>query len=215
MMPMRLSHQRQRVRCLVALFSGVIFLSAAWGCASSAGGMGGRGGGGGGGGLETTMLTSVDLVQMTAAMARSLLASGIDFRGSAAEGNPFIIVTDRVVNRTNHIIETGEKELFLTKLRVLLNQQPALKAEGVIFVARPDELSIYSELPANPEMPTPQFQGPTHALTATFATLTNIDRQQRTDTYECAFQLQELKSRLIVWEDAYTVRYSTARGKMW
>lgn len=191
--------------------SAVLLSLGGMGCASSASAPGRAGGDA----LQTTMLTSVDLVQMTDAMARSLMGSGIDFSRGGEDGEQFIIVTDRVVNRTNHIIERGEKELFLQKLRVLLNQQGVLRAAGVVFVARPDELSVYSEMPTDGEMRAEKFQGPTHALTATFATLTKVSRQGRDDTYECAFQLQELKSRLIVWEDAYTVRYAITRGKIW
>ncbi len=199
-------------RGCVVLFAGIVCLLV-MGCAASSSSNPHRNGSGGR--LETTMLTSVDLVRMTDAMARSLVASGIDFqyRENSAPDNRFIIVTYRVVNRTNHIIEAGEKELFLNRLRTLLNQQGVLRAEGVVFVARPDELSVYSEPMGDAE--SKNSTGPTHALTATFATLTNVDRQHRADSYECAFQLQELKTRQIVWEDAYTVEYSTGRGKMW
>ncbi len=146
---------------------------------------------------------------MTDQMSESLLASDINFSSE----KPFIIVADRVVNRTSQIMEQGEKQLFLTKLRATLNQNKTLKNAGVIFVARPDELSQYSEdIPADS---TVKHLGPTHALTATFTSLTNVDRTIRDDSYLCSFQLQNLKSREIVWEDAYTVRYAVHRGKMW
>jgi len=149
--------------------------------------------------LQTTMLTSVDLVRMTDDMAVSLLNSGVDLKDR-------IVVTDRVVNRTNHIIDTGEKELFLAKLRVTLAQNPTIQAMGVAFVARPDEL---------PEIaPQGTGQGPTHALTATFYTLTQVTRSLRDDAYACAFQLQDLRTREVVWEDAYEVRYVVERGKL-
>ena len=156
--------------------------------------------------IQTTMLGSVDLVRMTDQMAASLLSSDVDF-----ENQPFIIVTDRVVNRTNHIIDQGEKEHFLVRLRSILNQNESLGSAGVTFVARPDEMSEWSV--AMREDQAEAAQGPTHALTATFTTLTNVDRTIREDTYECAFQLQDLRSREVVWEDAYEVRYAVRRGK--
>ena len=149
--------------------------------------------------LQTTMLTSVDLVRMTDEMAVSLLNSGVELKDR-------IVVTDRVVNRTNHIIDAGEKELFLAKLRVTLAQNPTIQAMGVVFVARPDEL---------PEIaPQGKGAGPTHALTATFYTLTQVTRSLREDAYACAFQLQDLRTREVVWEDAYEVRYAVERGKL-
>ena len=161
--------------------------------------------------IDNTSLTSIDLVRMTDQMAASLIASGII--DTSTPENQLIIVADRVVNRTNQIIDAGEKQLFLTKLRATLNENPSLKKRGIIFVARPDELSQFSEpIPDNTNV---KHRGPTHALTAVFNTLTNVDRTERDETYECDFQLQNLKTRKIEWEDAYTVRYVVKRGKVW
>ena len=150
----------------------------------------------------TTMLNSVDLVRTTDLMAGSLLASDVDLGGK-------VIVTDRVVNRTNHMMPQGERELFLVRLRAALAQNEDLRRAGVVFVARPDELTDFTAPPPEDA----QGSGPTHALTATFRTLTNITRLERDDYYECAFQLQDLRTRAIVWEDAYNVRYAVERGK--
>lgn len=163
--------------------------------------------------IDNTTLTSIDLVRMTDQMSTSLIASGI-IDASTPE-KPFIIVADRVVNRTSQIIDVGEKQLFLTKLRATLNQNPYLKKQGVIFVARPDELSQFSEPISENSSINKKYLGPTHALTAVFTTLTNVDRTERDETYECDFQLQNLKTRKIQWEDAYTVRYVVKRGKVW
>lgn len=148
---------------------------------------------------QTTMLTSVDLVRMTDQMAVSLLNSGLDLSGA-------IVVTDRVVNRTNHLIDEGERELFLAKLRVTLAENETIRGMGVVFVARPDELSELS--------PAGTGRGPTHALTAVFYTLTEVTRSFRGDHYACAFQLQDLVTREVVWEDAYETRYVVERGRI-
>lgn len=155
--------------------------------------------------LETTMLDSVDLQRMTDQMVASLLTTkDLNLKSS-------VIVTDRVVNRTNHLMHPGEKELFLTRLRSHLAQVESLKNLDVVFVARPDEVSAYS--PSQYENNISPEAGPTHVLTATFRTLTNVTRSIRSDYYECAFQLTELKSRRIVWEDAYNVEYAVSRSK--
>lgn len=156
--------------------------------------------------IDTTLLDGVDLVRMTDQMAASLISSDIDFTTER-----FVIVADRVVNRSNHIMDIGEREHFLVRLRSLLNQNESLRGAGVVFVARPDEVSSFSE-PISPEQ-ADQVIGPTHALTATFLTLTTVDRTMREDRYECAFQLQHLASREVIWEDAYGVRYAVQRGR--
>lgn len=151
---------------------------------------------------ETTMLGSVDLVRMTDRMSASLLAADVLDEG-------MVIATDRVVNRTNHIMHEGEREHFLVRLRAHLAQNESLRDAGVTFVARPDEVSQF----ARPADSGDRGKGPTHALTATFLSLTHVTRQLREDLYECAFQLQDLRSREIIWEDAYGVEYSVSRGK--
>lgn len=152
--------------------------------------------------VETTMLESVDLVRMTDQMAESLLSSEVALIG-------IVVVTDRVVNRTNHLMRPGEKELFLNKLRATLGRVDSLRQAGVVFVARPDELTEFHPAPGVPG----RQSGPTHALTATFYSLTLVDRRHREDTYECAFQLQDLATRRIIWEDAYEVSYAVQRGR--
>lgn len=166
--------------------------------------------------INTTLLDSVDLVRMSDLMSESLLASDVDLSQA-------VIVTDRVVNRTNHIMPIGEKEHFLARLRVTLAQTGVARQRGVVFVARPDETSAFTApLPAdasttaehNPSDGRPPGPGPSHALTATFYTLTNVDRMVRTDTYECGFQLLNLRTRQVEWEDAYRVDYAVARGRL-
>lgn len=166
--------------------------------------------------INTTLLDSVDLIRMSDQMAESLLASDVDLTSA-------VIVTDRVVNRTNHIMPIGEKEHFLARLRVTLAQTGLARERGVVFVARPDEMSQFSPPLAASHDPAPADEdddglapgpGPTHALTATFYTLTNVDRTVRTDVYECGFQLLNLRTRRVEWEDAYRVDYAVTRGKL-
>lgn len=155
--------------------------------------------------VQTTLLSSVDLQRMTDEMAASLIAADL-----GSDLSEMVIVTDRVVNRTNHIMEQGEKELFLVNLRQHLMASKALSDRGARFVARPDELTPYTG--AVPEGAGAEV-GPSHALTATFRTLTNVDRFVREDAYVAAFQLTELQTSRIVWEDAYRVRYAVERGR--
>ncbi|MFG0329993.1 MAG: hypothetical protein ACF8PN_08860 [Phycisphaerales bacterium] len=150
----------------------------------------------------TTMLRSVDLVRMTDLMAESLIASDVEIMNA-------VIVADRVVNRTNHIMEPGEKELFVARLRRMLNESETLAVANVRFVAAADDLADLTEAPGEDATGV----GPTHALTATFRTLTTVTRRVRDDAYVCAFQLQNLRTREVVWEDAYEVRFAVERGK--
>lgn len=158
---------------------------------------------------QTMMLGSFDLEAMTNKMAASLISSGALKPG-------MVIVADRVVNRTSQIIDQNEKQLFVRQLRALLIANRDLLHEGVTFVASPDELSQYTAPPpvrtAEDQKSGKPYPGPTHALTSTFLTLTHVDRSERSDFYDCTFQLEDLKTRAIVWEDTYQVKYIAPRG---
>ncbi len=148
----------------------------------------------------TTRLTSVDLERMTGAMAESLLASDVPLQDT-------VIVVDRVVNRTNHIIEPGEKELYLARLRRILFEAQPLEGGGARFVeSRLPELG--RELRGDSA-----GAGPTHALTSTFYVLTRQTRSARSDAYACQFALVDLRSGVVVWENSWPVEYVVERGQ--
>lgn len=149
--------------------------------------------------LDNTRLGSADLVAMTDAMAQSMLADGA-LAGRSSESPPMIIVADRVANRTNDILPEREKQAFTARLRVLLNQSPELERRNMQFVRSRD-------------LAGPNRLTPTHALTATFYADTRAGRRQRSDAYVCAFQLTDLRTDRILWEDRYETKKSVVRGK--
>jgi hypothetical protein len=149
--------------------------------------------------VQTTRLTAVDLVAMTDKMAVSLMRErAVARRG--ADSTPWRIAADRVVNDTNDIIPEREKQLFLARLRALLNQSQALGRRNITFVR---EVELSGEGRARP----------THALTAMFEAITHADRRRRSDFYLCTFQLIDLGDETVVWEDRYEVKRSVARSR--
>jgi len=149
--------------------------------------------------VQTTRLQAADLVAMTDKMAASLArAEALSRRGP---GSPtWWIAADRVVNKSNDIIPEREKELFIARLRALLNRSSLSGSRNLRFVR---EAAL-----AGSGRPTP-----THALTATFDALTHADPKRRTDYYLCAFQLIDLRDETVVWEDAYEVKRTVVRSK--
>jgi len=149
--------------------------------------------------VNTTRLTAVDLVAMTDKMAGSLVrAPALSERDGRSP--PWRISAGRVENETNDIIPEREKQLFLARLRALLNQTDALQRRNIEFV-RDAELS------------SPDRARPTHALTATFHAITHADRHRRSDFYLCAFRLVDLRDETVVWEDRYEVKRSVTRSR--
>jgi len=149
--------------------------------------------------VDNTRLGSADLAAMTDAMVQSMLADEA-LAGRATDAPAMVIVADRVSNRTNDIIPDGEKHLFTARLRALLNESAELRRRNMQFVQ-------------NRDVSGPQRVSPTHALTATFYADTQAERQRRTDTYLCAFQLIDLTDDRVLWEDRYETKKTAVRGK--
>jgi hypothetical protein len=150
--------------------------------------------------VDNTRLGSADLTAMTDAMVQSMLADE-SLAERTTESAPMVIVADRVVNRTNDILPDGEKRAFTGRLRVLLNASQALNRRSMQFVQ-------------NRDLSGPNRVSPTHALTATFYADTVAERQRRTDTYLCAFQLTDLTDDRILWEDRYETKKTVVRNEM-
>ncbi len=153
--------------------------------------------------VNTTRLGSVDLVAMTDRMAVSLINQP-QVAQRTPESQPWIVTIDRVVNKTNDYLPESERWAFVARLRALLTANQTLARRNIRFVVpaqqdQPDELINRAT--------------PTHALTATFHALTVADRRIRSDAYLCAYQLMDLRTDRVVWEDRYEVKYAVKRNK--
>ena len=159
--------------------------------------------------MNNTRLDSADLVAMTDQMAASLLAA--DVVASRTAGSPrWIISMDRVTNRTSDVIPRRELWAFMGRLRALLNQSPALRQRNIVFVLSPDQAQAIGERHAEAAGTRAQ---PTHALSATFESLTQDTRSIRSDTYLCAYQLIDLHNDVVIWEDHYEVKRTVMRDE--
>jgi PBP1b-binding outer membrane lipoprotein LpoB len=155
---------------------------------------------------RTSFLNSVDLVDMTEQMSRSFARSpAIADRGPRTMPR-WIISMSPVVNKTNQIISENQKWLYLGRLRMALTQSRLSDQHNLAWIVPPEhwayiakELGFYGE---PPELRTP----PTHLLTAEFSALTNTSGQGRSDAYLCSYQLVDLATGGMVWEDAWEVK---------
>jgi hypothetical protein len=155
---------------------------------------------------KTTFLTADDLVAMTDKMAQSILADP-QVQAVIAE-KPMTIVLKPIQNETNEIIRTGEKQLYVHRVRVLLSTKPELRQKFVFVLNRDDYENLRqqegvssSELGLTEERVQPEY-----ALTGTFYANTNITTKNRSDTYLCTFRLTKLQGEatgIQLWEGSY------------
>lgn len=154
---------------------------------------------------NTTFLNSVDLVNMTDRMSESFASDDV-ISARTSGSDPWIISINRVANHTNQLIPDREKWLYMARLRTRLAQSEIGKERELIWVIPPDRWrEVQSEL-SEPGEPPELRMTPTHQMTADFYTLTNTSSLGRSDAYFCSFQLFNLETGTLVWEDAYEVK---------
>ena|SRR5436190_5705699 len=154
---------------------------------------------------NTTFLQSVDLVNMTDRMAESFAHDDIIGRRTPSD-DPWVISIFRVVNHTNQVIPDREKWLYIARLRALLAQSNLAAQRHIIWIIPPERWPMVAEELGVSKEPYGLRMNPTHQLTADFLALTNTSGKGRSDAYLCDYQLLDLRSGQIVWEDKWEVK---------
>ncbi len=159
----------------------------------------------------STALDSTDLLQATDSMAMKLAADPA-VRAALAEHRPLIVVCQPVENEmTAEVLPAGPSHAFVARVRTLLSTHVPT---DFIWVMNRD--SYYAlrgqELDRSTLGPAPEAMNPTHALTATFQTLTHATKERRGVYYLCRYQLLDLRTRQVIWTDAYETKKSVMRG---
>ena len=159
---------------------------------------------------HNTALDSVDLVQMTDQMARSL-AREPRVAEAFEKNGPLTVVVQPVENRlTGEILPAGQAEAFTARVRSLLSQHGSGKFAWVMnrdayYRLRKKELDV--DLGPNPDRVQPNY-----ALTAFFSSLADETSKKRTAAYLCVYQLTSVKDGTIIWTDRYEVKKTAVKG---
>lgn len=146
-----------------------------------------------------TGIESQDLVAVTDQMARSILA----VPQIANATTPPVVLLEPVVNDTRFPIN---RDLFLTRIRVLLNSRAAGKVQ---FVARDRVAALEQEralqqsgqVVATRDPNLIEYKGGQYFLTGTLQGLTTRTAQGTSDYILYSFQLIDARTSAIVWED--------------
>lgn len=158
---------------------------------------------------HTTFLQSVDLIDMTDRMAESFTHDDVIVARRPGD-ELWVISIYRVVNHTNQIIPDNQKWLYVGRLRALLAQTPVSKDHSLIWIIPPERWPIIAHELGVSEEPYGLRMNPTHQLTAEFHALTNTNAKGRSDAYVCSYQLLDLRSGAITWEDSWEVKRATS-----
>ena len=156
------------------------------------------------GNVAGTGIESQDLVRVADKMARSIV--GIPQIANAT--TPPIVVLDPVINDTRFPIN---KEIFLTRIRTELNTQAAGK---VTFLARDRMAALEKErnlkregsVTAGSDPMKQEFLGANYFLTGTLQGLSTRTSKGTSDYILYAFQLIDVRTSAIVWEDSAEIK---------
>ena len=156
------------------------------------------------GSVAGTGIESQDLVAVTDKMARSIV--GIPQIANAA--TPPVVVLDPVINDTRFAIQ---KDMFLDKIRIALNQKAAgkvtfLARERMAALQREQQLKQTGQVTASSNPNTVEFKGADYFLTGKLAGLSTRTSQGISDYILYSFQLIDARTSVIVWEDAAEIK---------
>lgn len=154
---------------------------------------------------RTTFLNSADLVNMTDQMAASFAHDPV-ISSRSGEDEPWVISIYRVVNHTNQIMPERERWMYIGRLRALLAQTDVAEQRNLVWIVPPERWPLIAEELGVSHEPYGLRMKPTHQLTAEFYTLTHTSAAGRSDAYMCSFQLLDLRSGAIAWEDSWEVK---------
>jgi PBP1b-binding outer membrane lipoprotein LpoB len=160
---------------------------------------------------HNTLLDSVDLVQMTDQMARSIVADKRVQEAIQKDGSLKVVVQP-VENRiTAGVLPRGEAQAFTARVRALLSKHDP---DRFTWVLNRDEFYDLrnKELEDVPLGPAPEAVSPQYALTAVFSSLSDESSQRRTDFYVCTYELSDLQTRNVIWSDSYKVKKTAVKG---
>jgi PBP1b-binding outer membrane lipoprotein LpoB len=146
-----------------------------------------------------TGVESQDIAAVTDKMARSIL----EIPQIANAGSPPMVVLDPVNNNTRFAFN---KDIFLTRLRVLLNSKTRgkvsfLARDRMATLERERELKQTGQVTASSDPNVVEFKGANFFLTGTLEGHTTTTGQGVSDYILYTFQLIDARTSQIVWED--------------
>jgi hypothetical protein len=157
---------------------------------------------------HNTALDSMDLVQMTDQMARSLSGNG-RIADVIAKGGQLTIVVQPVENRlTGEVLPPGQAEAFVARVRTLLSKHAPDRFAWCMN--RDDFYKMRGrEIDLGPD---PDRVQPEYALTARFMSITDESSKGRSAAYLCSYSLTSLKTSDVLWMDKYEVKKTAVKG---
>ncbi len=159
---------------------------------------------------RNTALDSIDLVKMTDQMAASIGSNARVREAIRTEGRLRIVVQPAQNEMQAEVLPIGQAEAFTARVRALLSKHDPgdfmwIMNRDAYYRLRQKELDY--DLGPSPDAVDPQY-----ALVARFRSLADESSSHRSSAYLCVYELSNLQTRTILWNDKYEVKKIAVKG---
>ena len=168
-------------------------------------------------GGETTTLTHDDLNEVVARMASSLAGSEF-LAGRAPDSPPIVVTINKVENLTSDIIPPAEQWMQVARLQGSLPIRRLADEKNIRFQLPPERLQLLADSDYTPTIEERHEYVATHLMKAVYQSATRVGRDEkggqvesRQEYYTMRYQITEIESRRVVWEDSFEFKRE-ARG---
>ncbi len=165
---------------------------------------------------RSTVMTVEDYEYVAREMAGNLRRSLVDKGLLASRGPdspPIVIAVQKVVNLTSDVMSEATKWYLMARV---VNSQPlrSLRATKNVYFTIAAEHLREARKRGSVETGFAELRHPTHAMTATFHSVTRSTGVERTDLYYCQYEITDLLTGETVWSDKVEFK-RIAHGRTW
>jgi hypothetical protein len=168
---------------------------------------------------QSTRMTADDMEEIATHMAESLRRCP-----AIAQRTPqsplWVITIEKVENLTTDVMTEGEQWYIMARVRGMLPMLALHEQKNIRFVIPAErKQAMLADPNIGPKVGElgdafADRRQPTHAMQATFRSVTRADATNRTDLYVCDFQLLTIATGEPVWNDEFSFKRAAA-GHVW
>ncbi len=161
-------------------------------------------------------MTTEDYEYVAVDMADKLRAGLVEsslLANRTGDTPPMVIAISKVTNLTSDLMSEGAKWYLMERVKSALPLSTLSRDKNIVFVIPAEHLrdahrrgTVESDFAAE--------RKPSHAMTATFTSVTRATGKDRTDLYYCEYTITDLKSGEMVWTDKVEFK-RVAHGRAW
>ncbi|MEQ9461140.1 MAG: hypothetical protein RIG82_09340 [Phycisphaeraceae bacterium] len=163
--------------------------------------------------VRTTRTDTEDFSRMSSAIAQDLLAAPA-IAERRPDSQPWVIVADRIENLSSEVLSPLERKATIRRILSGAPLKQLADNKNITFIVPMDDVQNARNTGIPELQQLAANRQPTHRLAATFRSATRAQAKQRTDAYDCAFELLDLQTGQLLWTGSIEFKRA-AVGHIW